>query len=116
MKELLKDPEKLPPKSGQELQKKEERKFLHVAWNVKSHVRPIKESQNQPRLLPPDKNALSEADVITVAEVPQSESIEKEGEKKMMSEDKTEKKPRKPWERIEGFYQTFLKDGFTREE
>ncbi len=31
MKELLKDPEKLPPKSGQELQKKEERKFLHVA-------------------------------------------------------------------------------------
>lgn len=67
MKELLKDPEKLTPKSGQELQKKEERKFLHVAWNVKSHVRPIKESQNQPRLLPPDKNALSEADVITVA-------------------------------------------------
>ncbi|CDE07860.1 rNA polymerase sigma factor [Bacillus sp. CAG:988] len=116
MKELLKDPEKLTPKSGQELQKKEERKFLHVAWNVKSHVRPIKESQNQPKLLPPDKNALLEADVITVAEVPQSESIEKEGEKKMMSEDKTEKKPRKPWERIEGFYQTFLKDGFTREE
>lgn len=116
MKELLNYPEKQSPKSGQELQKKEERKILHVAWNVKSHVRPIKESQNQPRLLPPDKNALSEADVITVAEVPQSKSIEKEGEKKMMSEDKTEKKPRKPWERIEGFYQTFLKDGFTREE
>ena len=118
MKELLKDPEKLPPKSGQELQKKEERKFLHVAWNVKSHVRPIKESQNQPRLLPPDKNALSEADVITVAETPQSESIEKEGEKKMMSEDKTKKKkePKKPVKKIEGFYQTFLKDGFTREE
>ena len=118
MKELLKDPEKLPPKSGQELQKKEERKFLHVAWNVKSHVRPIKESQNQPRLLPPDKNALSEADVITVAEVPQSKSIEKEGEKKMMSEDKTKKKkePKKPGKKIEGFYQTFLKDGFTREE
>ena len=67
-------------------------------------------------MLPPDKNALSEADVITVAETPQSESIEKEGEKKMMPEDKKEKKPRKPWERIEGFYQTFLKDGFTREE
>ena len=118
MKELLKDPEKLPPKSGQELQKKEERKFLHVAWNVKSHVRPIKESQNQPRLLPPDKNALSEADVITVAEVPQSKSIEKEGEKKMMAEDKTKKKkePKKPGKKIEGFYQTFLKDGFTREE
>ena len=118
MKELLKDPEKLPPKSGQELQKKEERKFLHVAWNVKSHVRPIKESQNQPRLLPPDKNALSEADVITVAETPQSESIEKEGEKKLMSEDKTKKKkePKKPWKRIEGFYQSFLDDGFTKEE
>lgn len=118
MKELLKDPEKLPPKSGQELQKKEERKFLHVAWNVKSHVRPIKESQNQPRLLPPDKNALSEADVITVAEVPQSESIEKEGEKKMMSEDKTKKKkePKKPVKKIEGFYQSFLDDGFTKEE
>ena len=118
MKELLKDPEKLPPKSGQELQKKEERKFLHVAWNVKSHVRPIKESQNQPRLLPPDKNALSEADVITVAEVPQSKSIEKEGEKKMMSEDKTKKKkePKKPGKKIEGFYQSFLDDGFTNEE
>ena len=118
MKELLKDPEKLPPKSGQELQKKEERKFLHVAWNVKSHVRPIKESQNQPRLLPPDKNALSEADVITVAETPQSESIEKEGEKKMMSEDKTKKKkePKKPVKKIEGFYQSFLDDGFTKEE
>ena len=118
MKELLKDPEKLPPKSGQELQKKEERKFLHVAWNVKSHVRPIKESQNQPRLLPPDKNALLEADVITVAETPQSESIEKEGEKKLMSEDKTKKKkePKKPWKRIEGFYQSFLDDGFTKEE
>lgn len=118
MKELLKDPEKLPPKSGQELQKKEERKFLHVAWNVKSHVRPIKESQNQPRLLPPDKNALSEADVITVAEVPQSKSIEKEGEKKMMSEDKTKKKkePKKPGKKIEGFYQSFLDDGFTKEE
>lgn len=118
MKELLKDPEKLPPKSGQELQKKEERKFLHVAWNVKSHVRPIKESQNQPKLLPPDKNALSEADVITVAETPQSESIEKEGEKKLMSEDKTKKKkePKKPWKRIEGFYQSFLDDGFTKEE
>lgn len=118
MKELLKDPEKLTPKSGQELQKKEERKFLHVAWNVKSHVRPIKESQNQPRLLPPDKNALSEADVITVAEVPQSESIEKEGEKKMMSEDKTKKKkePKKPGKKIEGFYQSFLDDGFTKEE
>lgn len=118
MKELLKDPEKLPPKSGQELQKKEERKFLHVAWNVKSHVRPIKESQNQPRLLPPDKNALSEADVITVAETPQSESIEKEGEKKMMSEDKTKKKkePKKPGKKIEGFYQSFLDDGFTKEE
>ena len=118
MKELLKDPEKLPPKSGQELQKKEERKFLHVAWNVESHVRPIKESQNQPRLLPPDKNALSEADVITVAEVPQSKSIEKEGEKKMMSEDKTKKKkePKKPGKKIEGFYQSFLDDGFTKEE
>lgn len=118
MKELLKDPEKLPPKSGQELQKKEERKFLHVAWNVKSHVRPIKESQNQPKLLPPDKNALSEADVITVAETPQSESIEKEGEKKMMSEDKTKKKkePKKPVKKIEGFYQSFLDDGFTKEE
>lgn len=118
MKELLKDPEKLPPKSGQELQKKEERKFLHVAWNVKSHVRPIKESQNQPRLLPPDKNALSEADVITVAETPQSKSIEKEGEKKMMSEDKTKKKkePKKPGKKIEGFYQSFLDDGFTKEE
>lgn len=118
MKELLKDPEKLPPKSGQELQKKEERKFLHVAWNVKSHVRPIKESQNQPRLLPPDKNALLEADVITVAEVPQSKSIEKEGEKKMMSEDKTKKKkePKKPGKKIEGFYQSFLDDGFTKEE
>ena len=118
MKELLKDPEKLPPKSGQELQKKEERKFLHVAWNVKSHVRPINESQNQPRLLPPDKNALSEADVITVAEVPQSKSIEKEGEKKMMSEDKTKKKkePKKPGKKIEGFYQSFLDDGFTKEE
>lgn len=118
MKELLKDPEKLTPKSGQELQKKEERKFLHVAWNVKSHVRPIKESQNQPRLLPPDKNALSEADVITVAETPQSESIEKEGEKKMMSEDKTKKKmkPKKPGKKIEGFYQSFLDDGFTKEE
>ena len=118
MKELLKDPEKLPPKSGQELQKKEERKFLHVAWNVKSHVRPIKESQNQPKLLPPDKNALSEADVITVAEVPQSKSIEKEGEKKMMSEDKTKKKkePKKPGKKIEGFYQSFLDDGFTKEE
>ena len=118
MKELLKDPEKLPPKSGQELQKKEKRKFLHVAWNVKSHVRPIKESQNQPRLLPPDKNALSEADVITVAEVPQSKSIEKEGEKKMMSEDKTKKKkePKKPGKKIEGFYQSFLDDGFTNEE
>lgn len=118
MKELLKDPEKLPPKSGQELQKKEERKILHVAWNVKSHVRPIKESQNQPRLLPPDKNALSEADVITVAEVPQSKSIEKEGEKKMMSEDKTKKKkePKKPGKKIEGFYQSFLDDGFTKEE
>lgn len=118
MKELLKDSEKLPPKSGQELQKKEERKFLHVAWNVKSHVRPIKESQNQPRLLPPDKNALSEADVITVAETPQSESIEKEGEKKMMSEDKTKKKkePKKPGKKIEGFYQSFLDDGFTKEE
>lgn len=118
MKELLKDPEKLTPKSGQELQKKEERKFLHVAWNVKSHVRPIKESQNQPRLLPPDKNALSEADVITVAEVPQSKSIEKEGEKKMMSEDKTKKKkePKKPGKKIEGFYQSFLDDGFTKEE
>lgn len=118
MKELLNYPEKQSPKSGQELQKKEERKILHVAWNVKSHVRPIKESQNQPRLLPPDKNALSEADVITVAEVPQSKSIEKEGEKKMMSEDKTKKKkePKKPGKKIEGFYQTFLKDGFTREE
>ena len=118
MKELLKDPEKLTPKSGQELQKKEERKILHVAWNVKSHVRPIKESQNQPRLLPPDKNALSEADVITVAEVPQSKSIEKEGEKKMMSEDKTKKKkePKKPGKKIEGFYQSFLDDGFTKEE
>lgn len=118
MKELLKDSEKLPPKSGQELQKKEERKFLHVAWNVKSHVRPIKESQNQPRLLPLDKNALSEADVITVAEVPQSKSIEKEGEKKMMSEDKTKKKkePKKPGKKIEGFYQSFLDDGFTKEE
>lgn len=116
MKELLNYPEKLPPKSGQELQKKEERKILHVAWNVKSHVRPIKESQNQPRLLPPDKKALSEADVITVAETPQSESIEKEGEKKMMPEDKTEKKPRKPWKKIEGFYQSFLDDGFTKEE
>ena len=118
MKELLKDPEKLPPKSGQELQKKEERKFLHVAWNVKSHVRPIKESQNQPRLLPLDKNALSEADVITVAKTPQSESIEKEGEKKMMSEDKTKKKkePKKPGKKIEGFYQSFLDDGFTNEE
>ena len=118
MKELLKDPEKLTPKSGQELQKKEERKFLHVAWNVKSHVRPIKESQNQPKLLPPDKNALLEADVITVAEVPQSESIEKEGEKKMMSEDKTKKKkePKKPVKKIEGFYQSFLDDGFTKEE
>lgn len=118
MKELLKDPEKLPPKSGQELQKKEKRKFLHVAWNVKSYVRPIKESQNQPRLLPPDKNALSEADVITVAEVPQSKSIEKEGEKKMMSEDKTKKKkePKKPGKKIEGFYQSFLDDGFTKEE
>lgn len=118
MKELLKDPEKLPPKSGQELQKKEERKFLHVAWNVQSHVRPIKESQNQPRLLPLDKNALSEADVITVAEVPQSKSIEKEGEKKMMSEDKTKKKkePKKPGKKIEGFYQSFLDDGFTKEE
>ena len=118
MKELLKDPEKLPPKLGQELQKKEERKFLHVAWNVKSHVRPIKESQNQPKLLPPDKNALSEADVITVAETPQSEPIEKEGEKKLMSEDKTKKKkePKKPWKRIEGFYQSFLDDGFTKEE
>ena len=118
MKELLKDSEKLPPKSGQELQKKEERKFLHVAWNVKSHVRPIKESQNQPRLLPLDKNALSEADVITVAETPQSESIEKEGEKKMMSEDKTKKKkePKKPGKKIEGFYQSFLDDGFTKEE
>ena len=118
MKELLNYPEKLPPKSGQELQKKEERKILHVAWNVKSHVRPIKESQNQPRLLPPDKNALSEADVITVAETPQSESIEKEGEKKLMSEDKTKKKkePKKPWKRIEGFYQSFLDDGFTKEE
>ena len=118
MKELLKDSEKLPPKSGQELQKKEERKFLHVAWNVKSHVRPIKESQNQPRLLPPEKNALSEADVITVAEVPQSKSIEKEGEKKMMSEDKTKKKkePKKPGKKIEGFYQSFLDDGFTKEE
>ena len=118
MKELLKDPEKLPPKSGQELQKKEKRKFLHVAWNVKSHVRPINESQNQPRLLPPDKNALSEADVITVAEVPQSKSIEKEGEKKMMSEDKTKKKkePKKPGKKIEGFYQSFLDDGFTKEE
>lgn len=118
MKELLKDPEKLPPKSGQELQKKEKRKFLHVAWNVKSHVRPIKESQNQPRLLPPDKNALSEADVITVAEVPQSKSIEKEGEKKMMPEDKTKKKkePKKPGKKIEGFYQSFLDDGFTKEE
>lgn len=118
MKELLKDPEKLPPKSGQELQKKEERKFLHVAWNVESHVRPIKESQNQPRLLPLDKNALSEADVITVAEVPQSKSIEKEGEKKMMSEDKTKKKkePKKPGKKIEGFYQSFLDDGFTKEE
>lgn len=118
MKELLKDPEKLPPKSGQELQKKEKRKFLHVAWNVKSHVRPIKESQNQPRLLPPDKNALSEADVITVAETPQSKSIEKEGEKKMMSEDKTKKKkePKKPGKKIEGFYQSFLDDGFTKEE
>lgn len=118
MKELLKDPEKLPPKSGQELQKKEERKFLHVAWNVKSHVRPIKESQNQPKLLPPDKNALSEADVITVAETPQSEPIEKEGEKKLMSEDKTKKKkePKKPVKKIEGFYQSFLDDGFTKEE
>ena len=118
MKELLKDPEKLPPKSGQELQKKEKRKFLHVAWNVKSYVRPIKESQNQPRLLPPDKNALSEADVITVAETPQSKSIEKEGEKKMMSEDKTKKKkePKKPGKKIEGFYQSFLDDGFTKEE
>ena len=118
MKELLKDPEKLPPKSGQELQKKEERIFLHVAWNVKSHVRPIKESQNQPKLLPPDKNALSEADVITVAETPQSEPIEKEGEKKLMSEDKTKKKkePKKPGKKIEGFYQSFLDDGFTKEE
>lgn len=118
MKELLNYPEKQSPKSRQELQKKEERKILHVAWNVKSHVRPIKESQNQPRLLPLDKNALSEADVITVAEVPQSKSIEKEGEKKMMSEDKTKKKkePKKPGKKIEGFYQTFLKDGFTREE
>lgn len=118
MKELLKDPEKLTPKSGQELQKKEERKFLHVAWNVKSHVRPIKESQNQPKLLPPDKNALLEADVITVAEVPQSKSIEKEGEKKTMSEDKTKKKkePKKPGKKIEGFYQSFLDDGFTKEE
>lgn len=118
MKELLNYPEKQSPKSRQELQKKEERKILHVAWNVKSHVRPIKESQNQPRLLPLDKNALSEADVITVAEVPQSKSIEKEGEKKMMAEDKTKKKkePKKPGKKIEGFYQTFLKDGFTREE
>ena len=118
MKELLNYPEKQSPKSGQELQKKEKRKFLHVAWNVKSHVRPIKESQNQPRLLPPDKNALSEADVITVAETPQSESIEKEGEKKMMSEDKTKKKkePKKPGKKIEGFYQSFLDDGFTKEE
>ena len=118
MKELLNYPEKQSPKSGQELQKKEERKILHVAWNVKSHVRPIKESQNQPRLLPPDKNALSEADVITVAEVPQSKSIEKEGEKKMMSEDKTKKKkePKKPGKKIEGFYQSFLDDGFTKEE
>lgn len=115
MKELLKDPEKLPPKSGQELQKKEERKFLHVAWNVKSHVRPIKESQNQPKLLPPDKNALSEADVITVAETPQSESIEKEGEKKMMKT-KKKKEPKKPVKKIEGFYQSFLDDGFTKEE
>ena len=115
MKELLKDPEKLPPKSGQELQKKEKRKFLHVAWNVKSHVRPIKESQNQPRLLPPDKNALSEADVITVAETPQSESIEKEGEKKMMKT-KKKKEPKKPVKKIEGFYQSFLDDGFTKEE
>ena len=118
MKELLNYPEKQSPKSGQELQKKEERKILHVAWNVKSHVRPIKESQNQPRLLPLDKNALSEADVITVAETPQSESIEKEGEKKMMSEDKTKKKkePKKPVKKIEGFYQSFLDDGFTKEE
>lgn len=118
MKELLNYPEKQSPKSGQELQKKEERKILHVAWNVKSHVRPIKESQNQPRLLPPDKNALSEADVITAAETPQSESIEKEGEKKMMSEDKTKKKkePKKPGKKIEGFYQSFLDDGFTKEE
>lgn len=118
MKELLNYPEKQSPKSRQELQKKEERKILHVAWNVKSHVRPIKESQNQPRLLPPDKNALSEADVITVAETPQSESIEKEGEKKMMSEDKTKKKkePKKPGKKIEGFYQSFLDDGFTKEE
>lgn len=115
MKELLKDPEKLPPKSGQELQKKEKRKFLHVAWNVKSHVRPIKESQNQPKLLPPDKNALSEADVITVAETPQSESIEKEGEKKMMKT-KKKKEPKKPVKKIEGFYQSFLDDGFTKEE
>lgn len=115
MKELLKDPEKLTPKSGQELQKKEKRKFLHVAWNVKSHVRPIKESQNQPRLLPPDKNALSEADVITVAETPQSESIEKEGEKKMMKT-KKKKEPKKPGKKIEGFYQSFLDDGFTKEE
>lgn len=115
MKELLKDPEKLPPKSGQELQKKEERKFLHVAWNVKSHVRPIKESQNQPRLLPPDKNALSEADIITVAETPQSESIEKEGEKKMLKT-KKKKEPKKPVKKIEGFYQSFLDDGFTKEE
>ena len=118
MKELLNYPEKQSPKSRQELQKKEERKILHVAWNVKSHVRPIKESQNQPKLLPPDKNALLEADVITVAEVPQSESIEKEGEKKMMSEDKTKKKkePKKPGKKIEGFYQSFLDDGFTKEE
>ena len=36
----------------------------------------------------------------------------KEGEKKLMSEDKTKKKkePKKPWKRIEGFYQSFLDD------
>ncbi len=68
-------------------------------------------------MLPPDKNALSEADVITVAEVPQSKSIEKEGEKKMMSEDKTKRRKRNrrnQGKKIEGFYQSFLDDGFTK--
>lgn len=112
MKELWNYSKDSPPKSGQELQKK--RKILHVAWNLKSHEPPTKEGQNQPGLLPIDKNAVSEADVIAVTETPQSESIAKEGEKKMMPENKT--KSKQPRKKTVGFYQNFLNDGFTKEE